>query len=189
MLRITTTGLMLAILAGTANAQNQNLFPGDSIPNVGQAATKTANNLYGGAKQAAQQTMRQVNQTAQQTLGAANDTAADTASSWTRFLQPPQQRNTAGTLIDRWNNGTKNFLEKTKQALSPPPIDRPLLPLPTLDGNRGLLRNVKLPTLPTVKPVSGAKKRSLLPSIFSRAPEAPKKPQTIQDFLGLDRPE
>lgn len=186
MLRITLASFLSLMFVSSVNAQqiqnqNQNLFPGDPFPtNPGQIATDRANGLYNDAQQAAQQSVRQVNNAAQQTVNAATNTAQQTAKSWTRFLKPQQPTN---TLIDRWNAGTKSFLAKTKQVFTPPPIEKPLIPLPGLDN--GLLRNVKLPSLPN----SATKKRNLLPAIFSRQPKAPAKPQTVQDYLAQPRPE
>jgi len=180
--RMTLMTLLLAVVVVRANAQqNQNLFPGDSLPNVEQAAGARANALYGGAQNVSQQAIQQVKQAAQQTVGAATNTAQETANSWSRFLQP--QPSKTKTLIDRWNTGTKNFLDKTKQVLTPPPLDKPLFTMPSFDGR--FLQNVKLPSFSK----SGTKNRSLLPAIFRRQPPESPQPLTVQDYLGLDRPQ
>lgn len=195
MFRAAFTVFLLSSFVSHVCAQDQtrNLFPGDT-PAIGQAVKDSANNLYKGTQQAAKQT-------AHQTINAAKATANETRGSWTRFLEPQQPQ--SQTLIDRWNQGTKDFLSKTKQALSPPPIDKPLINLPGLaPGRGGLFQNVKLPALPPITaprapkaPVSskarnaGQPRRSLIPAIFSREPVAPPKPRTVQDWMGQDRPQ
>ena len=168
-------------LASAQQDQSRNLFPEDG-PAIGNAVRTSASNLVNGTRDAAKQT-------AHQTINAAKATANETRGSWTRFLQP--QATPSQTLIDRWNQGTKEFLSKTKQALTPPPIDKPLIHLPKIQPV-GLFQNVRLPSRSPVASRAqsgGAKKRSLLPSIFSREPSAPPKPQTVQDWMGQDRPQ
>ena len=184
MLRMTLASLLSVVFVVSVNAQqrqnqNQNLFPGEPLPtNPGQIATDQVNSLYNDAQRTADQTVRQVNDAAQQTIHTTATAAQQTAKSWTRFLKPQPSNN---TLIDRWNAGTKSFLEKTKQVLTPPAMDKPLIALPNLET--GLWRNVKLPSLSTTK------KRSLLPAILSRESKAPAKPKTVQDYLAQPRPE
>ncbi len=176
MFRTLFTGCVLVALCTMAYGQqtpNENLFPTETLPNLGKTI-----------KQGAEQTVQQVQQTTSNTMNTAKAAAGETAGSWTRFLQPKQPSST--TMIDRWNQGTKDFLNKTKRALTPPPIETPMFGLPSFSSGRSAMPSVKLPTLTT----SDKKKtRSFLPSIFSREPEPISKPQTIQDWMGQDRPE
>ena len=167
--------------------QDKNLFPGDP----GQTLIDNTNAAFNGTQRVAEQTVQQVNQAAQQTVKTAQNTTQETANSWSRFLEPPRTNTGAinalspTSLIARWNQGTKEFFDKTKKTLSPPSFEAPKMTLPRPKGRvRKFFGEF---TSRTSAP--GPKKHSFLPSIFPKRQETPPKPQTIQDFLGLERPQ
>ena len=167
--------------------QDKNLFPGDP----GQTLVDDANTAFGGVQRAAGNAVQQVNQAAQRTAGVAKNAAQETANSLSRVGESPQSSasgiNTLSptSMIARWNQSTKEFFGKTKKTLSPPSFEKPKMSLPRPKGRvRKFFGEF---TSRSSKP--GTKKRGFMPSIFAKRPEAPPKPQTVQDFLGLDRPE
>ncbi len=164
--------------------QNNNLFPDDPA----QTLISNTNDALNNAQQTAQEAAQQVNQAAQQTVNTAKNTATETTNSWARALEPSQPAIAASSLsptnlISRWNQGTKNFFEKTKKSLSPPALEPPKMSLPRPKGR------VRKFFGEFTSRSGTSPKRTLLPSILPKRKETPPKPQTIQDFLGLDRPQ
>ncbi len=178
--------LFVSLSTVTFAQQNRNLFPGDP----GQTLVDNTNAAFGGTQRVAEKAFQQVNQAAQKTAGIAKNTAQETANSLSRFVEPAQS-NTGATstlsptsMIARWNQSTKEFFDKTKKTLTPRSFEPLKMSLPR---PKGRVRKF-FGEFTSRASTPGTKKRSFLPSIFPKRQESPPKPQTVQDFLGLERP-
>ena len=166
--------------------QYENLFPGDP----GQTLVDTTNAPFDGTRRAAENAFKQVNQADQQTAGTDNNKSHD-ANSLSRFVEPALSNTGAistlspTSMIARWNQSTKEFFDKTKKTLSPRSFEPLKMSLPR---PKGRVRRF-FGEFTSWANTPGTKKRSFLPSIFPKRQETPPKPQTVQDFLGLERPQ
>jgi hypothetical protein len=156
----------------------RNTFPGHNTPTYPSAAPGVG----------------QGNDTFPGTTAPVHETAKPTTGAWSRFFRPPQfpkfgaDKGPQPSLLERWNASTRQFMDKTKKALTPPKMAPPKFTPPKLSLPRLGSKPKAINAVSQRK--SSTKGNSLFSSwLLPKKKEAPPKPRTPSEWIGLDRPE